>query len=83
MCSALLAYFNEVLPNLGCITAAIVMHKFMLTGIIRAPMDFFDSTPTGRVLARFSKDVEVLDSELPEIFLGIIYCFFEVTRVVI
>lgn len=78
MCTALLSYFTDVMPHLGGLSAAIVMHKIMLSGIIRAPLQFFDSTPTGRVLARFSKDVEVLDATLPYVIGGILYCFFEV-----
>lgn len=50
----------------------------MLFGILRAPLKFFDKTPTGRVLARFSKDIEVLDTALPEHISTFIYCFYEV-----
>lgn len=78
MCTALLSYFTDVIPQLGCLSAATAMHTIMLSGIIRAPMQFFDSTPTGRVLARFSKDVEVLDAILPHVLGGILYCLFEV-----
>lgn len=36
----------------------------MLDNVLRAPLQFFDVTPVGRLLARFSKDVDVLDSSL-------------------
>lgn len=76
--SALLIYTTVLLPLLSGIMAAVALHKFMLAGIMRAPLQFFDSTPIGRVISRFSKDVEVMDSQLPAIFLNIIFCVFEV-----
>ena len=39
----------------------------MLEHVIRAPMSFFDTTPVGRVLNRFSKDVMSIDMVLPNI----------------
>ncbi|KAG8337592.1 Canalicular multispecific organic anion transporter 1 [Homalodisca vitripennis] len=41
------------------------LHLSMLTRVIRAPMSFFDTTPTGRLVNRFSKDMDVIDNILP------------------
>lgn len=54
------------------------MHFTMLKGIMRAPLSFFDVTPQGRILARFSKDVDTLDTGLPFAVSSTIYCWFEV-----
>jgi ABC-type multidrug transport system fused ATPase/permease subunit len=40
------------------------LHDGMLHSILKAPIRFFDSTPIGRVLQRFSRDVETVDIQL-------------------
>ncbi|XP_029311724.1 canalicular multispecific organic anion transporter 2 isoform X1 [Cottoperca gobio] len=46
--------------------AAKLTHRNMLQGVLRAPQAFFESTPTGRLLNRFSKDVDTIDTHIPE-----------------
>ncbi|XP_077085851.1 ATP-binding cassette sub-family C member 3 isoform X1 [Siphateles boraxobius] len=41
-------------------------HLHMLQAILRAPQAFFQATPSGRVLNRFSKDVDTIDSLIPD-----------------
>ena len=45
--------------------ASKLMHNSMLERILNAPMSFFDTNPLGRILNRFSKDIDAIDSTLP------------------
>ncbi|CAH0714292.1 unnamed protein product, partial [Brenthis ino] len=64
---------------LGSLAAARALHAGLLAGVLRAPsIGFFDCTPVGRVLNRFSKDVDVLDNVLPMTLRGWTSCFFSV-----
>ncbi|ORZ17222.1 multi drug resistance-associated protein MRP [Absidia repens] len=50
------------------IRSAKVLHSEMLDSVIRSPMSFFDTTPLGRILNRFSKDQHTVDEVLPRSF---------------
>ena len=49
----------------GTLLASSKLHFTMLTRILRSPMYFFDTTPLGRILNRFSKDVDIMDVTIP------------------
>ena len=59
------------------------MHKAMAKTIVRAKVFFFDKTPSGRVLTRFSKEMAVLDYILPSAVSLAAYGFFRVISVTI
>ena len=49
----------------GIMAASAYLHRTMLANILRGPMEFFDVTPIGRILNRFSKDIDTIDTLLP------------------
>ncbi|KAG8929770.1 hypothetical protein FRC02_005083 [Tulasnella sp. 418] len=49
-----------------CYYASVQLHESAIKRVMYAPMSFFDTTPVGRILNRFSKDVDVIDNTLGE-----------------
>ena len=47
-----------------CARAAQRVHDTMLAGVMGSPLRFFETTPSGRLLNRFSADIQQLDVEL-------------------
>lgn len=44
------------------------MHNGMAVSVLRAPMSFFETTPIGRILNRFSNDIYKIDEILGRVF---------------
>ncbi|KAL0267499.1 UNVERIFIED_CONTAM: hypothetical protein PYX00_009752 [Menopon gallinae] len=72
-----------VLPEFGCILSSSLLHSSMLSGLLRTPLQFFDVTPSGRVMSRFSKDVDTTDTLLPWLIPEFVYFFFEVIGTIV
>uniref|UniRef100_A0A3B5LY31 ATP-binding cassette sub-family C member 5 n=1 Tax=Xiphophorus couchianus TaxID=32473 RepID=A0A3B5LY31_9TELE len=64
----------------GTLRASSKLHDQLFHKILRCPMKFFDMTPTGWILNRFSKDMDEVDTRLPfqaEMFIqNVILVFF-------
>lgn len=63
---------------LSCLGAARVLHNDLLHKVIRAPMAFFDRTPLGRIINRFSHDVSEVDNDFPATLRAWASCIFTV-----
>lgn len=47
------------------IRAARKLHDLMFTAVVRSPLRFFETTPSGAIQSRFSHDVATVDERLP------------------
>jgi ABC-type multidrug transport system fused ATPase/permease subunit len=54
------------------------MHAKMLRSVLDSPVRFFDSTPVGRILQRFSRDIESVDVYLQWSFSMAVGCALQV-----
>jgi ABC-type multidrug transport system fused ATPase/permease subunit len=64
----LMSFTMQLFVYLAAYAASRTLHSSILYGVLRAPMSFFDTTPIGRVINRFAKDVDSIDSSLPSSF---------------
>jgi len=78
----LFALFISVMNNFFWLERGIKagkrMHDEMLRSVLRAPIRFFDSTPVGRILQRFSRDVESVDIYLQWSFVSVVHSILQV-----
>lgn len=60
--------------------ASRTIHNQLLTSVIACPIAFFDSTPLGRVLNRFSSDIQTIDEDLSANISQLFNAGFEVLK---
>ena len=64
----------------GSLSASKVLHHRLLVRILRVKFAFFDVTPLGRILNRFSKDIEVVDQGVAHVLFGFQGLFFRCSQ---
>ncbi|XP_062269788.1 ATP-binding cassette sub-family C member 3 isoform X2 [Platichthys flesus] len=69
----LMSSFTLAMGNIG---AARKLHSDLLTNKLQTPQSFFDTTPIGRIINRFAKDIYVIDEALPSTVLMFLGTFF-------
>ncbi|NXF93849.1 MRP1 protein, partial [Eubucco bourcierii] len=53
--------------SVGGIFASRHLHRNLLHNVLRSPMSFFERTPSGNLVNRFSKEIDTIDSTIPPI----------------
>uniref|UniRef100_A0A8C9VEL1 ABC-type glutathione-S-conjugate transporter n=1 Tax=Scleropages formosus TaxID=113540 RepID=A0A8C9VEL1_SCLFO len=57
---------TTVAISVGGIIASRHLHLDLLNNVLRSPMSFFECTPSGNLLNRFSKEVDAIDCMIPD-----------------
>lgn len=86
MSQAVFILFASIAMAAGSRVASRHLHQRMLVNILHSPMAFFETTPQGRIMNRFSKDISGIDDMVPRsmtsflrTFLSVIGTMFAIT----
>eukprot|EP00070_Physeter_catodon_P001800 XP_007103614.1 canalicular multispecific organic anion transporter 2 [Physeter catodon] len=72
----LLVMLSAITMAVGGVQAARLLHQALLHNKMRSPQSFFDTTPSGRILNRFSKDIYIIDEVLAPTVLMLLNSFY-------
>lgn len=71
-------FFSGLSISLGSLYASITIHNHLLKNVMHLPLTFFDITPVGRILNRFSNDLFDVDVIIPRLNLSFVRMLFMV-----
>ena len=74
---------RDLYGRLIALRAAKVLFNDLLGAVLFAPMAFFDTTPLGRIVNRFSKDIYTIDEQIPQTSRGYLSTMYKVLGVLI
>ncbi|XP_028841265.1 multidrug resistance-associated protein 1 [Denticeps clupeoides] len=77
---------TTVAISLGGIIASRQLHLDLLYNVFQSPMSFFECTPSGNLLNRFSKEVDAIDCMIPDglkMMLGYVFKMLEICIIVL
>ena len=67
----------------GSLNASRTLHAQLLEAVLRAKFKFFDTTPLGQIMNRFSKDLQSIDQDVSIVAAGMLQGLFSLTATVI
>ncbi|KAL9054752.1 MAG: hypothetical protein Q9162_003950 [Coniocarpon cinnabarinum] len=78
-----ITFAREMLLFIGSLSASKSIHNTLIERVCRAKFRFFDSTPLGQIMNRFSKDIENVDQEIAPTAVGVVHCLASIITIVI
>lgn len=79
----LITFFREAVLFAGSLGASKRIHRELMERVTHAKFRFFDSTPLGQIMNRFSKDIEAVDQEIAPVAVGVVHCLFSIITIVV
>lgn len=79
--TGIVVVFGSLGLYIGNVICGRILHSLMLGNILASPMMFFDTTPNGRIMNRFSKDIDMIDTVIPRIIESWLHCLLRVLSV--
>lgn len=79
----LFSFGRSLLVFYGGLRASRVLFEKLLASVTRAKLRFFDTTPIGRIMNRFSKDMETVDQETSWVLISVFSDILTVTTIVV
>ena len=67
----------------GSLRASQKLHRSLLQAVTHAKLQFFDTTPLGQLMNRFSKDVEAIDQDVSPVAVGVLGCLASLISIVV
>ena len=74
---------RALFENLASLKASTTMHDAMTARVMRAPVGWFEKTPLGRILNRFSSDIQELDKDVMDGLGSTLVCASSAAAIVI
>ncbi|KAJ3393132.1 hypothetical protein HDU92_007963 [Lobulomyces angularis] len=74
---------NMIIQLFGVVVASRKLHSKLLLRVLNAPIKFFETTPIGRILNRFSKDISGIDQNVMYTIGAFIQTLFRICAILI
>lgn len=84
--SGIAIFGTTVAISICGIIASRQLHMDLLVNVLRSPMSFFESTPSGNLLNRFAKEIDAIDCMVPDglkMMLSYVFKLMEVCIIVL
>ena len=75
------AVFRSTWLFIGSLKASKAIFHELLDTVLYQPLRWFDTVPVGRILNRFSDDIDNIDSSIADSFNGFFFSVFQLTGI--